>query len=529
MNLKERNMNVNINAVSDSEVGLAGTNQESSSLTETLFGADTLSIRQRIEASRSTFLNSTDATDDMPIETIRDKFMALDIPSQGSNVDAYLDKLDQDVLPHCSHLASPRYMGHMTSPIPSFLPEIGRLVQTLNQNVVKMETSRSLTFLERQVIGMLHREIFRFDHAFYQSHLQSISEALGIFTSGGTLANIGALWTAWRRAQDRHPAQMQESVGTLNKPVIIGSELLHYSFDKGAHLLGAHLHKVPVNDRFQIDMDALREAIEQFKQAGQPIICIVAIAGTTDYGSVDDLRAICELAHDVEAHVHVDAAWGGGLILSECNRSLLDGIELADTVTIDGHKQLMLPLGCGLLFFRDPTFSQATVHHAPYAVRATSYDQGRFTLEGSRPVNALYLHAALHIIGKQGYDDLFTESLGRASYMAQAIDARAEFELIAPPSMNILAYRYIPQAYRGKPLDEQDNNHISQFNIALQKAQRQKGDSFVSRTFRPIRRYQNQSLALLRAVLLNPLTKHDDIDFLLNDQIQIARSLEAAG
>ncbi|RZT94853.1 glutamate decarboxylase [Advenella incenata] len=520
-------MNVVLNSDTDGAMNGVDQANNSQALINTLFGSNTTAIRDRVDQSCRKFFSSTDAVTDMQIEDVRSKFMQFDAPAQGQSAEAYLDMLDSEVLPHCSHLASPRYLGHMTSPIPQFLPEIGRLVQTLNQNVVKMETSRGMAFLERQVIGMLHREIFQADRQFYEAHLQIASSALGIFTSGGTLANICALWTALRLADTTQAPESTKASHTVDLPVIIGSELMHYSFDKGAQLLGAELHKVPVNSLFQIDLDALRDTVEKYRQAGRKIACLVAIAGTTDYGSIDAIAKICEMGRQIGAHVHVDAAWGGGLILSQSNRHLLDGIAHADTVTIDGHKQLMLPLGCGMLFFRDAALSQLTMHHAPYAVRATSFDQGRFTLEGTRPATALYLHAALHIIGKSGYDDLFSKSLQRARYMAQAIETRPEFELIAAPAMNILTYRYIPEKYRNIKIDDLDNIQINRFNISLQKWQRQKGDSFVSRTFRTINQYNNQGLTLLRAVLLNPLTTFDDIDFLLSDQLDIARSLES--
>ena len=194
--------------------------QHSQALIDTLFDSDTTAIRRRVDASCRKFFASTDRGPDISVGDIRSRFMQCDAPAQGTTAEAYLDMLDSDVLPHCSHLASPRYLGHMTSPIPQFLPEIGRLVQTLNQNVVKMETSRGMAFLERQVIGMLHREIFRADRQFYADHLQAASSALGIFTSGGTLANIGALWTAMRLAAKTQTAQAVKQSGHADKPII---------------------------------------------------------------------------------------------------------------------------------------------------------------------------------------------------------------------------------------------------------------------------------------------------------------------
>lgn len=313
---------------------------------------DNAAIRMRVDDSCDRFLNASDASDGNSIFDICAKFKHFDMPREGISLEAYLTSLERDVLPHCSHLASPRYLGHMTAPIPQFLPEIGRLIQTLNQNVVKMETSRGLTFLERQVIGMFHREIYRGSDVFYQRYLQTLSSTLGIFTSGGTLANICAVWTALQRAQMNTPIVESDRSAAKIRPVIIGSELMHYSFDKAAELLGAELYKVPVDNQYQINLGAVAQAISSCESEGRRVICLVAVAGSTDYGSVDPLRKLSELAKRANVHFHVDAAWGGGLVLSESNRYLLEGIEFADTVTIDGHKQLMLPIGCGILFSR---------------------------------------------------------------------------------------------------------------------------------------------------------------------------------
>ncbi len=496
--------------------------------TEALFNGDVSAFNRRIGEMSNRFRELDDSCDaEMPMAAIRDIFTSVTVPDEPWPLQRYADFLEGNVVPHCSHLAAPTYLGHMTSPAPKFLPELGRLVLTLNQNVMKMESSRGLTFLEREVLGMMHRELYGLDDAFYAEHLQDVSTVLGIFTSGGTIANITALWIAFRNAVpeagNRHRSLWRQG---YEDAVVIGSELMHYSFDKGADMLGLSLMRLPTDDANRLDMAALREALAACERERRKVVALVGVAGTTDFGSVDPLDEICALGREKDVHVHIDAAWGGGLLFCREGRGLLRGIEGADSVTIDGHKQLMLPIGSGMLFLRSPALSEIVRHHAPYAVRPTSLDQGRFTLEGTRPAASLYLHAALHLIGRDGYDEMLSGSLKRARQMAQLLNASGAFELAAPPVMNILLYRYIPASLRGRPLSAADNERINEFNVVLQKRQRHEGTSFVSRTQRALHRYPGQPLTLMRAVLLNPLTTEHDISTLIADQLRIGRDLE---
>lgn len=182
-----------------------------------------------------------------------------------------------------------------------------------------------------------------------------------------------------------------------------------------------------------------------------------------------------------------------------------------------------------MLLCRQPDLMMAVKREAPYAIRATSFDQGRFTLEGTRPANALYLDAAFQLFGQQGYAELIEANYDRARLMAELITSNPAFELMSAPVMNLLSYRCIPPHLQGKVLDETANAQINDFNVSLQKAQRAEGHSFVSRTQRAVVRYGAQPLTLLRAVLLNPLIEERHIRDLLADQqrlgISIARQL----
>jgi len=279
-----------------------------------------------------------------------------------------------------------------------------------------------------------------------------------------------------------------------------------------------------------MDVDALRRTVAECRARRLLIIAIIGIAGTTDVGSIDPLAEIAKLAQEEGIHFHVDAAWGGPLLFSRRYKHLLSGIEQADSVTIDGHKQLYLPLGVGILVFRNPFLAQAIQKQARYIVRATSIDLGKRALEGSRPANALLLHAALHLVGPQGYEFLIDEGIRKTRYFAGLLRTDPAFELLGEPEINILNYRYVPVPLRERVstgnLSEDDLNFLDQFNEALQKTQRQAGRTFVSRTRVETARYGAQRpLVALRAVLANPMTTKADLHAVLADQVDIARQI----
>ncbi|QFI53712.1 pyridoxal-dependent decarboxylase [Aeromonas simiae] len=488
-----------------------------------------LSPHQDLDGHISALIHAFHETDDSRLPYDRAHFIhqlsEAGMPSGEASLADYVERL-AGLLPGISHLASPRYMGHMTAPLPAYTGELSRLLAMLNQNPMKMESSRLLSFLERESLARLHRLVYDQDDAFYQAHMHAKDSALGVMTSGGTIANVTALWLARNRAcGDNLFALAAEGWRGV---AVLGSRLMHYSFDKGMDLLGAGasaVHRLPVDEHNRLSIPALEAELARCKAERIKVLALVGVAGTTDFGSIDPLPEMADIAQREHIHLHIDAAWGGPTRFSSRYRDLLAGMERADTVTLDGHKQLLVPLGTGMLLCREPGLMMAVKREAPYAIRATSFDQGRFTLEGTRPANALYLDAAFHLIGVSGYARLIEENYDRARLMATLIEADPAFELMAAPVMNLLAYRCIPPHLQGRTPDESDNIQINAFNIALQKRQRAEGHSFVSRTARSVTRYGEQPLTLLRAVLLNPQIRREHIEALLAEQKRLGAEL----
>ncbi len=439
------------------------------------------------------------------------------------------------------HTASPSFIGHMTSALPYFMLPLSKIMIALNQNLVKTETSKAFTPLERQVLGMIHRLVYNEDDAFYEAHLHDPSVALGAMCSGGTIANLTALWVArnaafpargeFRGVQKAGLVRALREYG-YDDAVILVSERGHYSLRKSADVLGLGsdaIIAIETDDHNRIRLDVLRETCLRLINSRTRILALVGIAGTTETGHVDPLAEMADIAREFGVHFHVDAAWGGPTLFSSTHRTRLRGIERADSVTFDAHKQLYVPMGVGMVVFRDPTQLSHIQHHAQYIIRPGSRDLGSRTLEGSRPGMAMLVQSALKIIGRAGYEILIDQGIDKARRFARLIDAHPDFELITEPELNILTYRWCPAPVQEALAQAPDavriavNDHLSRITKKIQKTQRARGKSFVSRTRLTPARYQHQPCIVFRAVLANPLTTEQILEDILEEQAGIAR------
>lgn len=488
------------------------------------------------------FLHEHIVANEKPLVDIETNFASATIPEQPFYVSTYTDFILKQLVSQSVHTSSPGFVGHMTSALPYFMLPLAKIVTALNQNLVKVETSKAFTPMERQVLGMLHNLIYQQSESFYARWLHNARYALGAFCSGGTVANITALWVARNKKLGEHNIARKGLYGALQQSNLKGLAVLvsqrgHYSLAKAVDLLGIgrdHLVAIETDERYRVDVAAMRRKAEELQAEGIGILAIVGLAGATETGSVDDLQAMADLAVELDCHFHVDGAWGGATLFSDTHRHLLGGIERADSVTIDGHKQFYVPMGAGMVLFKDPKSLTNIEHHAEYIIRQGSKDLGSHTLEGSRPGMALLVHAGLNIIGRKGYELLIDQGLEKAHYFADKIDAHEDFELVVAPTLNILGYRYLP-AWLQAALPSLSESRLAEVNEVLnqltrhiQKAQRAAGKTFVSRTRVNAPRHFNQVVTVFRVVLANPLTTHAVLDSVLEEQLELVKQPEAA-
>ncbi|SLM27647.1 Pyridoxal-dependent decarboxylase family protein [Desulfamplus magnetovallimortis] len=458
------------------------------------------------------------------------------------------------IAPRAVNVASPYFVGHMTAAIPFFMVHLKAIVAALNQNVIKLETSKVLSVLEKQVLAKIHRLIFDLDESFYQKHVQSTDTSLGSFTTGGTTANLTALWVArnhfFSPCDGFEGIETEGMAGALNhhgfdKAIYLVSKRCHFSLKKAGGILGVgnkHVIPVDVNAEYRMDVSKLSKMIKSFsKSAGTSgrkgktaIMAVVGVAGATETGIVDPLYEIADVCREHSIHFHVDAAWGGPVLLSEAYAGKLAGIERADSVTIDGHKQFFMPMTCGMVFFRDPKIMDRIAYYSNYVNRQGSVDLGIKTLEGSREANSLILDSALKIMGTKGYALMIDHGIETTRAFADEIKKRQMFELVTEPELNILTYRLVPphigklreKAYDRKEIERLDGL-LDDINIMVQRKQREAGRSFVSRTrvnCAPCRENDHE-VVVLRAVIMNPMTTIRVLSEVLDEQEKIYKSI----
>lgn len=483
--------------------------------------------------------NDIFTTPDVPLDDIIENFKVSKVSDRPISVDEYYRKLEQDVIPYTVNTAAPTFIGHMTSALPDFVHEISKLISQMNQNLVKIETSKSLTLLEREAIAMLHRVFYDHPNKFYEDNIHTVNTNMGIIASGGTTANISAILAARNKVlfgdaklkADEKDINVYERLGQLGYKdmVIIGSELMHYSFKKAASLLGLgpkNIKHVPNDKDGVMSIEGLKTVIEDCRKNKLLIIAVVGIAGSTERGSIDPLQEIAKVTRSHNIHFHVDAAWGGALMLSDKYKNLMKGIQEATSITVCGHKQLFLPQGISVCLFKDINYLSYNSVTANYQAQPNTYDFGRFTIEGSRPALSLCLHAALRILGKKGYELLINNGIEKANMFATMINSHEAFELLSC-QINILNYRYIPKRYRsmnfGGTFPSEINEEINLMNEKIQQQQFLKGKTFVSKT--TIKDANKQPALVFRTVISNPLTKKADFIKVLNDQIDIVEDL----
>ncbi|NOI13224.1 pyridoxal-dependent aspartate 1-decarboxylase PanP [Vibrio hepatarius] len=497
-------------------------------------------IEEKLSRNLNQFLREHIVAEEKPLLEIEKDFSNASIPEQPEFVSDHTQHLLDTLVSHSVHTSAPSFIGHMTSALPYFLMPLSKIMIALNQNLVKIETSKAFTPLERQVLGMLHRLIYQRDDNFYAQWMHSANHSLGAFCSGGTIANITALWVARNnalRAQGEFKGVEKEGLFKAMKHygyeglAVLVSERGHYSLKKAADVLGIGqegLVAIKTDNDNRICPVALKEKIAELKQQNIKPFAVIGVAGTTETGTIDPLQEIAAICQAEGCHFHVDAAWGGATLMSNNYRHLLAGTELADSVTIDAHKQLYIPMGAGMVLFKDPEAMKSIEHHAQYILRKGSKDLGSHTLEGSRSGMAMLVYAAMHIISRPGYELLIDQSIEKAKYFAELIEAQPDFELVSKPELCLLTYRYLPAHIRQALMaanSEQKaelNELLNELTKFIQKRQRETGKSFVSRTrLNPIH-LDRLNTIVFRVVLANPLTGKDILGSVLEEQRSIA-------
>lgn len=349
-------------------------------------------------------------------------------------------RLSSLLLPDINRLAHPMYIGHQVSaPLPAAV-WTDALISALNQSQAVREMSPSFTPLEHQVIEWM-TDLIGWD-----------ARAGGTMTSGGTEATLTALLAARSRAL---PDVWTKGVGST-PPVLVCGEHAHYAVARAAGEMGLGLSRVVVvpSEHHRMSLQQLRERLDALRASGTPVMAVVATAGCTATGDFDDLEAIadcCEAFADDKGPLwlHVDAAHGGGALLSAQHRHRVRGIARANSVAWDPHKTMLLPLAAGMLLVRDEhSLATAFAQQAPYlftaADDARAWDMGPRSFQCSRRSDVVKVWVVFQRYGADALGALYDRLCRMARTLYDRLEGHPTFHAVHAPESNILCFAWNP-------------------------------------------------------------------------------------
>ena len=424
---------------------------------------------------------------------------AIDLDRPLGDAGAALDELDRVYLRDAVYFHHPRYLAHLNCPvvIPALLGEA--VLSGVNSSLDTWDQSAGGTLIERRLIDWTARRI-GFGAA-----------ADGVFTSGGTQSNLQALLLARDEAVRRAGggAGGHARSDLLPRLRILASSCSHFSVVKAARLMGLGdeaVISVPCDQLRRMHTVALAGQLARLRREGLIPMAVVATAGTTDFGSIDPLPAISGLCASAGVWLHVDAAYGCGLLVSADRRHLLAGIEYADSVTVDYHKSFFQPVSSSALIVRDRRTLDHVTYHADYlnpeAAARRVPNQVDKSLQTTRRFDALKLWLTLRVMGADGVGELFDQVVDLAAAAWGVLDADPRFEVVVRPQLSTLVFRYRPDFTVPAEL-------CDRANLYAREALAASGEAMVAATVVDGRHF-------LKFTLLNPRTTLADISAVLD-------------
>ncbi|MGG0477659.1 aspartate aminotransferase family protein [Priestia megaterium] len=423
------------------------------------------------------------------------------------------DDVQAVVMDHSLHISHPGAMAHLHCPpiIPALAAEV--LISALNQSMDSWDQSPAATYIEDQVIDELTQQI------------GYPSSASGAFTSGGTQSNYMGLLLA--RNEYCHAAfsidVSEEGLPLQAKKLrIFCSEKAHFTVQQSAAQLGLGMNavvSVKCNERHEMDIENLEEAIREVKAQGNLPFAVVATAGTTDFGSVDPLFEISALAKKEGLWLHADAAYGGALLFSHKYRKRLKALERADSITMDFHKWFYQPVSCGAFLLKNSAMFKHIQLHADYLnpeedEHVHLVDR---SIQTTKRFDALKLWLTFRAVGTNEYGKMVDHTIETAKQTAEHLRKQRNIAVLNDPYLNAVVFRYVPDTLYG---DCQKQQHYeNKLNQRIQQHLYEKGTFIMAKT-------KHKEQAYLKLTMLNPMITVDSVATQLEEVVALGKELE---
>lgn len=366
-----------------------------------------------------------------------DKLFAEPLPQDQTPANDLIRELEEKLLPYCTHVNHPGYFGLIT-PTPTPVGILGDFLSSaLNQNLGAYTIGPSAVAMERRTVHWL-------------TDLVGYTEgAGGNLTSGGTMANFIGL----KLARDWASKDRTQHEGIRERWAVYVSEERHVSVDKAVDAVGVGrkaLRVLPTDDEFRIRVDALEAAIADDQKMGIRPMCLIGIAGTTNTGSLDPLEELRRIADRVGAWFHADAAYGGGMLLSQSRPGYLKGLELADSITMDPHKWFYAPLDAGAILVKDESRLTSSFGIQPsYLTDEMDTEGERYQyyvhgFEQSRRFRSLKVWMSFKRYGARQIGQWIDGNIEQAAHLYELCEENPDFQVAVRPRMSAICIRYDP-------------------------------------------------------------------------------------
>ena len=427
----------------------------------------------------------------------RERLLGLPLPQAGRGLDELVADIGGDVLPYPMGNGHPRFFGWVNA-----APAPAGVLATLAAAAMNPSSAggdHADVHLERTVVRWI-AELAGFPHP----------PGGGLLTSGASMATIVALGSARNRAARLLGVDVREQ-GLAALPALTGyvSAETHSCVRKAAELLGLgsrNLRAVPTDAVGHLDPAALREQVRADRAAGLHPFLAVASAGTVNTGAVDDIAAIADVCADEDLWLHVDGAYGAFGVLDPFSAQRYAGLDRADSLALDPHKWLGVPVDCGCVLVRDPVELRGTFSLVPSYLRDENAGGlgwfSEYGIEQTRPFRSLKVWATIAASGREGIARDIAHCTAMARRLGELVEAAPDLELLAPVETSITAFRYAPA---GVP-----ESVLNQVNKALPVAIQERGRTFVTGTLLDGRE-------AARACLINPAVTEPDLAVLVEE------------
>lgn len=415
--------------------------------------------------------------------------------STADRVDGF-SAIIQKMLSSGQNLHHPHYIGHQ---VPASVPLAGlfdAIGSVTNQVMAIYEMGPWATAVEHALVNALCLKVGWPEGG-----------GSGLLTHGGSLANLTALLTARNVSL---PGSWENGVPA--NAVLITHADAHYCVARSAGILGLgsrQLAKAASTSEGHMDPASLDQLIVRLKAEGRQIMAVSSCACSTPTGAFDDLEHVAEVCGKHRVWLHVDAAHGGGLLMSRRHRHRLAGIDLADSIVWDAHKMLFVPALCAAVLYRNrehrfETFQQ----NAPYLFDPSmpgmaDIDTGMRTVECTKRATGFGLWGLWSLFGEQIFEQMVDRTIGLARTFFEMLAKAGDFEILHEPECNIVAFRYVPAFMQNSAPEEQDR-----FQRALRTNLIRSGAFYIVQTTLHQR-------AALRVCVMNPMTTAQDLTELM--------------